>query len=137
MGLLDGFEKLINEHGSSVILKERIAFAEDKYAFLEQKNAALTQENETLKKDKTIIESENKTLKLNIQQTEIKIRNFEKQLSNIHNTNPEGYVCDHCASPSLKRTGSRPDPIFGDLGVKLKIFKCDSCGKESEFQPKK
>ncbi|MBT9460420.1 MAG: hypothetical protein IV084_02040 [Rugosibacter sp.] len=32
MGLLDGFEKLINEHGSAVILKERIALANDKRA---------------------------------------------------------------------------------------------------------
>ena len=37
MGLLDGFEKLINEHGSAAILKERIALANDKYAELEKK----------------------------------------------------------------------------------------------------
>lgn len=37
MGLLDGFERLINEHGSAVILKERIALANDKYAALEKK----------------------------------------------------------------------------------------------------
>lgn len=37
MGLLDGFEKLINEHGSAVILKERIALANDKYDALEKK----------------------------------------------------------------------------------------------------
>ena len=39
MGLLDGIEKIINEHGSAVILKERIALAEDKYAALGQKLA--------------------------------------------------------------------------------------------------
>jgi predicted ArsR family transcriptional regulator len=37
MGLLDGLEKLINEHGSATILRERIALANDKYAALEQK----------------------------------------------------------------------------------------------------
>ena len=37
MGLLDGFEKLKNEHGSAAILKERIALANDKYAAQEQK----------------------------------------------------------------------------------------------------
>ena len=37
MGLLDGFEKLINEHGSAVILKERIELANDKYSSLEDK----------------------------------------------------------------------------------------------------
>jgi hypothetical protein len=37
MGLLDGLEKLINEHGSAVILRERIQLANDKYAALERK----------------------------------------------------------------------------------------------------
>ena len=34
--LLDGIEKLINEHGSAVILHERIALAKDQYAALER-----------------------------------------------------------------------------------------------------
>ena len=49
MGLLDGFEKLINEHGSAVILKERIALANDKYAILEKEASVLKSENERLK----------------------------------------------------------------------------------------
>ena len=51
MGLLDGFEKLINEHGSAVILKERIALANDKYSALEVEVKALRSENETLRLD--------------------------------------------------------------------------------------
>lgn len=47
-----------------------------------------------------------------------------------------GYVCDHCGSSDLKRTGSRPDPTFGALGVKQAVFLCESCGKESTFQQK-
>lgn len=47
-----------------------------------------------------------------------------------------GYVCDHCGSSDLKRTGSRPDPTFGALGVKESVFLCESCGKESAFQQK-
>lgn len=35
MGFLDAIEKLINEHGSATILRERIALANDKYAQLE------------------------------------------------------------------------------------------------------
>jgi len=56
MGLLDGLEKLITEHGSAAILKERIALANDKYAALERKaselegvNIRLTRENDDLK----------------------------------------------------------------------------------------
>ena len=42
-------------------------------------------------------------------------------------------VCDHCASASLTRTGSRPHPTFGMMGKKLAVFRCNACGKESEF----
>lgn len=42
MSLLDGLEKLINEHGSAAILKERIDLANDKYAALETKLHELT-----------------------------------------------------------------------------------------------
>lgn len=37
MGLLDGLEKLITEHGSAAILKERIALLNDKHAAVEAK----------------------------------------------------------------------------------------------------
>ena len=129
MGLLDGLEKLINEHGSAVILKERISLANDKYSMLEEKNSMLEKKVE-------ILESENQTFQLNLQQAKQKIRNLEEQLSKIHISNPDGYVCDHCGNPSLTRTGSRPDPTFGDLGIKQKLFSCDACGKESAFTPR-
>ena len=56
MSLLDGLEKLINEHGSAAILKERIDLANDKYAALETKlhesttrADALAEENKVLR----------------------------------------------------------------------------------------
>ncbi len=136
MGLLDGIEKLINEHGSAVILKERISLANDKYSMLEEKNSTLNQKIEILETENQKLKTENQTFKLNLQQAEQKRRQLEEQISKIHNSNPEGYVCDHCASTSLTRTGSRPDPMFGDMGVKQKLFICDACGKESAFTPK-
>lgn len=47
------------------------------------------------------------------------------------------YICDHCGGLGLRRTGNRPDPIFGDLGVKQSVFVCESCGKESAFQQRR
>jgi uncharacterized protein with PIN domain len=135
MGLLDGFEKLINEHGSATILKERISLANDKYSLLEDKNEILKEQNSILDQKVKVIESENNALKLDIQQTKQKVRQLEEQISKAHNVNPEGYVCDHCGSPSLKRTGSRPDPTFGDMGIKQKLFTCNTCGRESAFTP--
>ena len=39
--MLEIFEKLINEHGSSVILRERLELYSDKYSMLEEKNKHL------------------------------------------------------------------------------------------------
>ena len=77
MGLLDGFEKLINEHGSAVILKERIALANDKYVSLEQK---LT----TSELRVTELEAENKTLSLNLEKAQIEIQNLKNITEKSH-----------------------------------------------------
>ncbi len=66
MGLLDGLEKLINEHGSASILRERIALANDKYATLE---SAIT-----------ILRSANEALNLDNSKLEKQVRDLEKQL---------------------------------------------------------
>ena len=128
MDLFNGLINLINEHASSTVLKDRIAFLKDKFTSLE-----LELSNALAKA--VILESDKQTLQMNLQQAKIEIRNLKEQLSIIHSRNPDSYVCDHCGSPSLTRTGSRTDPTFGDLGIKQKLFTCDACGKESAFTP--
>jgi phage shock protein A len=49
MGLLDGIEKLITEHGSAANLRERIALAREQYAALERSAAELRKDNDRLK----------------------------------------------------------------------------------------
>jgi hypothetical protein len=78
MGLLDGIEKLITEHGSAVILRERIALANDKYS-------ALQSENSTLKSQNAIFKSENEALKLDNEK-------FHKQRQDdLHSKNTPAY----------------------------------------------
>jgi len=124
--ILDGIEKLINEHGSSVILKERIALAREQYAALERKVIELERKVSELK-------AENEGLRIDIIQVNEEKRVCQDHLEFFHNTNPNGYVCDHCGSPSLKRTGNRLHQDFGVLGTKEALFTCESCGKESAF----
>jgi septal ring factor EnvC (AmiA/AmiB activator) len=66
MGLLDGLEKLITEHGSAAILKERIALANDKYAALETKASDLETENKRLR-------AENEEIRQKLQALEARI----------------------------------------------------------------
>lgn len=77
MGLLDGFEKLINEHGSAVILKERIALAEDKYAALERKLSEC-------EAAKIKLHSENEALRLNLEKAKVEIQNLKKLTELAH-----------------------------------------------------
>lgn len=77
MGLLDGFEKLINEHGSAAILKERIVLANDKYAALERKLS-------DCESAKVKLDSENKALRLNLEKAEVEIQNFKKAADLVH-----------------------------------------------------
>lgn len=77
MNLLDGIERLINEHGSSTILRERIALANDKYALLESKVAALEQQVKNL-------ESENRRLRVDLEKAEMQIKDFSnRKLSSV------------------------------------------------------
>ena len=66
MGLLDSIEKLITEHGSAAILRERIALANDKHAALEKKASTLETENTELKVQVQAGQSENERLRAEI-----------------------------------------------------------------------
>lgn len=78
MGLLDGFEKLINEHGSSTILKERIALANDKYSALESKNEVLSSDNDTLRLDNEQLKQKIRELEEHIAQISSSQEYFEE-----------------------------------------------------------
>jgi DNA-binding PadR family transcriptional regulator len=59
----------------------------------------------------------------------VQLPNLEARQPN----NPKGHHCDHCGSAKLRRTGSKPDPTFGDVGIKQALYTCIDCGKESGF----
>ena len=82
MGLLDGFEKLINEHGSAVILKERISLAEDKYAALEKKLSEC-------EAAKIKLNAENEALRLNLEKASVEIQNLKKLNEKVHGSRLE------------------------------------------------
>lgn len=63
MGLLDSIEKLITEHGSAAILRERIALANDQHAALQKKAVSLKSENAELKSQLQAAKSEAEALR--------------------------------------------------------------------------
>lgn len=117
--MLQLFEKLINEHGSSAILKERLTILKDQYADIEKAKAELQAKNGVLQSE--------------LDKERARADRLQAELSALKSGTFAKYVCDHCGSPELKRTGNRPDPTFGDLGIKQAVFQCSVCNKESAF----
>jgi len=87
MNIFDSIERLINEHGSAAILKERLSLAADQYTALERKNAEANARAEAAElraqaaemrvKD---LEAENERLHLDNEQLVKEIGNLKKQL---------------------------------------------------------
>jgi predicted nuclease with TOPRIM domain len=77
-------EKLINEHGSAVILKERIALAQDQYAALEKKLSESESQTKAAELRAKNLESENRRLELDNDKLKEIIGSLEEQLSDHH-----------------------------------------------------
>ena len=61
--MLAMLEKLINEHGSSSILRERLELFSDKYSMLEEKNTHLSERNKDLESQAASLKEEVEKLK--------------------------------------------------------------------------
>lgn len=110
--MLDLIQKLINEHGSSSILAERLRLIQDQYSALERRCSDLEAENTAHKSE---------------------IHELRRKAKSPLQINGRDVYCSHCGSANVQRSGSRRDPIFGDLGVDRIIFTCNDCKQTSDF----
>lgn len=118
MGLVDllqSLEKLINEHGSAAILKERLELLKAQLAADEGKRRDLEAQAETARAQE--------------QAAQAKIGELEQQLAALR----AKHFCDHCGSANVRRTGARDNPMMGAVGIKDALFTCAECGKVSAF----
>ncbi len=131
MNIFDEIEQLINERGSSAKLKEHLLHLKDQHAVFV--NESIAHKTKIAELGTEVRQLENKITRLHevIEKLEIENNQLRNQLDILHSSNPDGHVCDHCGSENLKRTGSKPNKTFGDLGVKDAIFQCDDCSKET------
>jgi DNA repair exonuclease SbcCD ATPase subunit len=75
--ILSEIERLINEHGSAAILKERLALASDQYSALEKKLSDASAREEHLR-------SENARLRTDLEKAQKKIQSLEEQVVQRH-----------------------------------------------------
>jgi hypothetical protein len=99
-----------------------------------KKMLALDRQFDALKAERDALKAENLKLQAQVNPLKREVERFKQQeKASSSGIDPQGRVCDHCGSAKVKRTGSRPHPTFGDVGVKLAVFSCGACGKSSEF----
>lgn len=110
--LLNKVEALINERGSAAVLREHLALLRERIGTLER---------------------ENEDLRAQVQQAQAQIGQDQDRLRRFAQDNPQGWRCDACGGPDLKRIGSRPDPVFRDVGIKQAVMQCRACGVDSFF----
>jgi hypothetical protein len=90
--IIGEIEKLINEHGSATILKERIALANDKYSALEKELSASNLREEELKSENQRLKSDNIQLRQEIQRHD-DILQKEKSHDNLLNVSRMKWGC--------------------------------------------
>lgn len=119
MGLFEAFEKLINEHGSAAILREQLGLLKAQQAALQARHddahAQLQAANAKIQE---------------MQMALAECRSMAQSLTDAHAT----HRCDGCGSARLRRTGNRPHPTFGAVGIKEAGFACEDCAHKSWFE---
>lgn len=115
--MLSIIEKLINEHGSSSILKERLELVNDKYEALETKLANSEKENEILRKEIESLKKEFETQKVKSEFIEYKGAKFKRMPSGKFE---EAVYCLKCNGGMFALENYLP-------------FVCGTCGSTAGF----
>lgn len=126
MGLLDGIEKLINEHGSATILKERIALANDKHAVLESENKILRTECDALQLDNCKLKEQVRALEEKFSHIS-SLSEFIEEAGALFKKNADGTYNQTPYCPSCKTAMASPG--------RHELFRCGkkSCSQLASF----
>lgn len=106
-------EKLINEHGSANILRERLTLVREQMAELERL--------------RTQAETKAQVLQSQLDQTKAELQQAQAKLASLQTGLTATLVCGHCGSARLERTGTRPHPVFGQVGLREAVLVCEEC----------
>jgi predicted nuclease with TOPRIM domain len=106
MPLFENIEKLINEHGSAAILRERLLLASDKYAALEAKTTQLEKEKDGLQADAKKAAAEIDRLRKLVEQKHGKLSDEEEKILKVyaeaHTWIPVSAIAHHLEISQMK-----------------------------------
>lgn len=117
MGLISDIQNLINEHGSSSILRERLLLLQEKVAEIEEERRQVVEELANARQEAMDLRAELDRLKVD--------PGFKEHLGAVFKRKPSGSYaptpcCPHCHSP---------------MASEFKVFnyKCSKCGHIADF----
>ena len=125
------FEKLINEHGSAVIQEKHIKLLQEQFSILKEKISTLESQNKILESDNTKLTKEKDALQKENKQLKDEIDQIQKEQRN----NPMD-KCPFCGHQQGKLIEIKPHEICGDLGIKVRYYKCENCEKNYDKEQK-
>jgi len=131
--ILGEIERLINEHGSAAILKERLALASDQYSALEKKLSDSESRVEAAELRTKNLESESQRLELDNFKLKEEIRNLKEQLSERHGQRLEEVreqLLQLLAAQTGRITASQAAQVL-QIGEQLATYHLTEMGKES------
>lgn len=102
MNIFTEIERLINEHGSSTILKERILLLKEKHAVFVSEN--ITHKTKIAELGTQVRQLNNEITQLLEIKEKLSFDNKQQksQIERFHNLDPKGRVCDHYGHEKLK-----------------------------------
>lgn len=124
LSTLGGLVASLGNVQSATVLKERLALAQDQAALVVRELADTQAKLAQALDERAAAQAQAQRLQTQLQALE---HRYGPQ------ANPKGYRCDGCGSARLSPAGAKPDPVFGDLGAKLALYRCADCSAVSEF----
>lgn len=109
---------------SATVLKERLALAQEQAALIVRELAdTKTKLSEAL--------GQLAAANAQAQRLQAHVQALEQRYG--PDANPKGYRCHGCGSSRISPCGAEPDPVFGDLGGLMALYRCAECSKISKF----
>lgn len=112
MNPLDLLEKFINERGSAKILLEHLSLVRSQLAEAERLRGQA--------------ETKSQLLQAQLQQAQLELADARAQLAQKSGL-ISAELCAHCGGAQLRRTGTRPHPMFGEVGLREAVLQCEVC----------
>jgi FtsZ-binding cell division protein ZapB len=125
--ILSEIERLINEHGSAVILKERLALAADQYSSLQKQVVQLQSENERLRLDHEECQKQRRALEEELSHIASQ-QEWTEEAGALFKRNADGSWNETPYCPSCKTAMVSPG--------RHELFRCSkkSCGQFASFK---